>query len=123
ECEENPVQEGPRKWVQLKEGIYNIGHSKPGECCFDNELGRHKVYLQEFEISNRLVTNGEYLEFMEDRGYRDPLLWHLEGWDWVQAQRIEAPLYWRRLHGVWHQYTLKGLVELDLAAPLAHVSY
>src|SRR5690606_38194561 len=74
EFEEGLPQEYPRKWIKMSEGIYEIGHEEAEEFCFDNELGRHKVYLQEYEIANRLVTNGEYLEFMEDLGYKEPLL-------------------------------------------------
>ena len=121
--EENRPQKFPRKWIQMKEGIYEIGHDQPENFCYDNELGRHKVYLQEYEISNRLVTNGEYLEFMEDKGYREPLLWHSEAWEWIQQNGINSPLYWQNIQGNWQQYTLKGLVKLDPEAPLSHISY
>ena len=121
--EENTPQIFPKKWIKMEEGIYEIGHDDPGKFCYDNELGRHKVYLQEYEISNRLVTNGEYLEFMEDRGYCDPLLWHSEAWEWVRQDQIDSPLYWHQVEGEWQQYTLKGLVALDPSAPLSHISY
>lgn len=121
--EENSLQEFPRKWIKMKEGIYKIGHDNPEEFCYDNELGRHKVYLQEYEISNRLVTNGEYLEFMEDGGYKEVLLWHSEGWEWVRQNEISSPFYWDNIDDSWWQYSMKGLIPVDLKAPLAHVSY
>ena len=123
EFEENPLQETPQRWITLKEGIYEIGHDRPGEFCYDNELGRHKVYLQEFSISTRLVTNGEYLEFMEDGGYEQVLLWHSEAWDCLQQNGINAPLYWHKINGVWHQYTMNGLEKVNPEAPVTHISY
>lgn len=123
EFEENPLQDLPQKWIKLEEGIYEIGHQKAGEFCYDNELGRHKVYLQVFEISNRLVTNEEYLEFLEDGGYEQVLLWHSEAWDWIQQNKINSPLYWHRINGVWHQYTMKGLVKINPQSPVTHISY
>ena len=121
--EENPLQETPQKWISLKEGIYEIGHKNEGGFCYDNELGRHKVYLQDFEISSRLVTNEEYLEFLEDGGYEQVLLWHSEAWDWIQQNQINCPLYWHRINGVWHQYTMKGLVKINPQSPVTHISY
>lgn len=123
EFEENPKQETFHQWITIKEGIYEIGHKNLSEFCYDNELGQHKVYLQDFQIAIKLVTNGEYLEFMEDQGYDQVLLWHSEAWEWLKQNNIESPLYWHRINGVWHQYTLKGLVEIDSSAPLSHISY
>lgn len=123
EFEENVLQEKPQKWIRLKEGLYEIGHENAKEFCYDNELGRHKVYLQDFEISSRLVTNEEYLEFMEDGGYEKVLLWHSEAWDWIQQNRTNCPLYWHRINGVWHQYTMKGLVKIIPQAPVTHISF
>lgn len=120
---ENPKQDFPQELLSLSEGIYEIGHDNPAEFCYDNEMGRHKVYLQDFEISNKLVTNQEYLEFIEDQGYAQVLLWHAEAWDWVQQNQIKAPLYWYKKDGKWLQFTLNGLQELELQAPLSHISY
>lgn len=120
--EENPVEEINQKWIKFPDGIYEIGH-KEETFSYDNELGVHKTFLHEFEISNKLVTNREYLEFMEDGGYDDVLLWHAEAWDWINAEKISAPFYWHKIDGEWHQYTLRGLQKLNLAAPLTHVSY
>lgn len=111
-----------QEWIQIQEGIYEIGHQ--GESfCYDNELGRHKVYLQEYAISNKLVTNREYLEFIEDGGYEKVLLWHAEGWEWVQQNAIEAPQYWHKVKGAWEFYSMAGLKPLDPEAPVTHLSY
>jgi ergothioneine biosynthesis protein EgtB len=108
--------------LTIKEGIYEIGFADTG-FCFDNELGKHKVYLNEFRISKGLVSNGEYLAFMEDGGYRDVRYWHAEGWDWVKRQNAAAPLYWQLIDGKWMQYTLSGLQEILLSAPVCHINY
>jgi ergothioneine biosynthesis protein EgtB len=110
------------KFIRVKEGIYEIGFSGDG-FCFDNELGRHKVYLNPFEISTALVTNQEYLEFINDGGYQDFRHWHAEGWDWVNKNHIVAPLYWHHIDGEWHNYTYNGLQPLNLNDTLTHVSY
>lgn len=120
---ENPIQEYNQEWIHVKEGIYKIGHNKKDEFCYDNELEYHKVYLNPYSISNKLVTNAEYLEFMEDGGYKDFNLWHSEAWDWVNKNNISQPMYWHKIEGEWFHYTLQGLHELNLDAPLAHISY
>ncbi len=120
---ENPVQNFQQQWIEMEEGIYEIGHNSEKEFCYDNELGRHKVYLQDYKISNKLVTNTEYLEFINAGGYKDFNLWHAEGWDWVQQNNISAPMYWHNIDGDWHQYTMKGLQKLNLEAPVSHISY
>jgi ergothioneine biosynthesis protein EgtB len=120
---ENPVQNFQQEWIEMEEGIYEIGHNNPEEFCYDNELGRHKVYLHEYKISNKLITNAEYLEFINAGGYKDFNLWHAEGWDWVQQKNISAPMYWHNIEGTWHQYTLKGLQKINLEAPVSHITY
>jgi len=109
-----------QRWQRFEGGVHEIGHS--GDAfCFDNELPRHKVYLAPFELSTRLVTNAEYLAFIEAGGYRDPSLWLAEGWDWIRANGIEAPMYWR--HGEeWTAYTLHGQQPLAMEAPVTHIS-
>ncbi|HQU85122.1 MAG TPA: ergothioneine biosynthesis protein EgtB [Pyrinomonadaceae bacterium] len=109
-------------FVEIEEGIYEIGFDGEG-FCFDNELGRHKVFLHDFSIRNSLVTNDEYLEFINDGGYRNFNLWHSEGFDWVNKNEISAPLYWTKLDGVWMNFTLSGLRKLNLDAPVCHVSF
>ena len=120
---ENPVQDLQQEWISLEEGIYEIGHNNSEKFCYDNELGRHKVYLNDYKISNKLITNAEYLEFLNAGGYKDFNLWHAEGWDWVKQNNIEAPMYWHNIDGEWHQYTLNGLQKINLEAPVSHISY
>lgn len=120
---ENPVQNFQEEWIEMDEGIYEIGHNNPEEFCYDNELGRHKVFLHEYKISNKLITNSEYLEFINAGGYKDFNLWHAEAWDWVQQNNISAPMYWHNIDGEWHQYTMSGLQKINLEAPVAHISY
>jgi ergothioneine biosynthesis protein EgtB len=112
----------PQKRICFPEGVYEIGYEGKG-FCFDNELNRHKVFLQAFEISDRLVTNSEYLEFMESGGYKDFTHWHAEGWDWVNANRANSPLYWHHVHGKWMVYTHTGLQELLPEEPVCHINF
>ena len=110
------------KFIQMKEGIYEIGFAGEG-FCFDNELSLHKVYLQPFEISPKLVTNREYLEFIDAGGYQDFRHWHAEGWDWVRKNHVTAPLYWHNIDGGWHYYTYAGLQAINWDDILCHISY
>jgi ergothioneine biosynthesis protein EgtB len=110
------------KFIKIKEGVYEIGFAGEG-FCFDNELRRHKVYLQPFEINPALVTNREYLEFIEAGGYQDFRYWHAEGWDWVRRNQVTAPLYWHQIDGQWHYYTYTGLQSINWAETLCHISY
>ena len=111
-----------QRWLHMKEGIYEIGHNST-DFCFDNELGRHKVYLHDYQISNRLVTNAEYIDFIKENGYKRFDLWHAAGWDWVQQNNVNSPLYWHEIDGKWHYYSLNGLTKIDLNAPVTHISY
>ncbi len=113
---------GKHNWLTFDEGVYEIGHQGEG-FCFDNELGRHKVYLQKFEISSVLVTNGEFIEFIEDGGYEQFHYWLDEGWSWLKEKDICAPLYWHKIDGQWHHYTLSGLQAVDLETILSHISF
>lgn len=108
--------------LSFKEGIYEIGFEGEG-FCFDNELNRHKVYLNDFQISNRLVTNSEYLEFMNDGGYENFRHWHAEGWDWVKDNHAKAPLYWHFIEGEWMLYTLNGLKEIIPDEAACHINF
>ena len=116
------IEKGTQSWISMTEGIYEIGHNST-DFCFDNELGRHKVYLHDYQISNKLVTNAEYIEFIQADGYKRFDLWHAAGWDWVQQNQITSPLYWHEIDGIWHYYSLNGLTEVDLDAPVTHISY
>ncbi|MEO5910025.1 MAG: ergothioneine biosynthesis protein EgtB [Pelobium sp.] len=110
------------EWLNIEAGLYQIGHQGE-EFCFDNELGKHQVYLNDFEISTALVSNGEYLEFINDNVYGDFRHWHAEAWDWVKTNGINAPLYWHKLGDQWFRYNLSGLNELRLDEPVTHISY
>lgn len=121
--QENPVQPMSQEWIAMKEGIYEIGHKESEGFSYDNELGRHKVYLQPYQISNRLVTNGEFLEFINAGGYEDFNFWHAEGLDWIKTNHVTNPMYWHKINDEWYQYTLQGLKTLDLEASLSHISY
>lgn len=113
---------GTAEFVELEGGTYEIGYDGGG-FCFDNELARHKVYLNDFAMSTRLITNADFAEFIEAGGYGDFRLWHSEGWDWVNKNSIESPLYWRREAGGWRHYTLGGSRHLPGDAPVCHVSF
>ena len=110
------------EFISFSEGVYEIGFHGEG-FCFDNELGRHKVYLNDFEMASQLVTNREYLEFIESNGYQDFLYWHAEGWDWVKQNETKSPLYWHFIDGKWMNYTLNGLQEINLDEPLCHINF
>lgn len=111
----------PQDWYAFAEGIYDVGYKGEG-FCFDNELPAHKVYLQDFQISNQLVTNAAFLEFMNDGGYDNFNLWHDEGWHFIQNNKIKHPLYWQQKDGEWHYYHFNGLEKLNPNLPVAHIS-
>ncbi|HTI31843.1 MAG TPA: ergothioneine biosynthesis protein EgtB [Sphingomonas sp.] len=106
-------------WVDGRSGLVEIGHNGTG-FAFDCEGPRHRVHLTPHALADRLVTNGEWQDFVEAGGYRDAALWLSDGWAWVQANGIEAPLHWR---DDWQQFGLDGLTRRDPAAPVAHISY
>jgi ergothioneine biosynthesis protein EgtB len=109
-------------FVAVEGGIHEIGYSGDG-FCFDNELARHKVYLDDFSISSQLVTNGQFSEFIEDGGYSDFRLWHSEGWDWVNQNSIKSPLHWHDREDGRYHFTFAGLRPLPPEAPVCHVSF
>ena len=108
--------------IEMEGGIYEIGFAGEG-FHFDNELGRHRVFLEDFAIQKNPVTNGEFLEFIEDGGYENHILWHSEGWDWVNNNQVNSPLYWNKIEGEWYQFTLGGLRKLNEKNPVCHVSF
>lgn len=108
--------------VSIDEGVYSIGH-KTDSFCYDNELGVHNVYLPSYKLSTGLITNAEYMEFMEDGGYNDFRHWLDEGWAWVQQNNANAPLYWHHIDGQWYYYTLEGLKKVHPHAILAHINH
>jgi len=114
----------PVDYVRFEGGLVEIGQGSDtgeGDFAFDNEGPRHRVWLEAFELADRLVTNAEWLEFMTDGGYRRPELWLSEGWARAQAEGWSAPLYWREApegEGTgWREMTLHGLRPLDPSAP------
>jgi ergothioneine biosynthesis protein EgtB len=119
----NPAAEpAPLRWVNYAEGVYWIGASAEG-FAFDNERPRHREFVEGFQLASRPSTNGEYLEFIEDGGYRRPELWLSEGWSTVTANEWTAPLYWKNLDGQWLTFTLSGMKPVDLCEPVCHLSY
>lgn len=106
----------------IPSGTYPIGHTGDG-FCFDNELNRHRVYLEGFSIAAQLVSNKEYMDFIQDGGYSDFHFWHAEGWDWILQNQVEAPLYWHKVDGHWMHYTLQGLQLIDPNLPVSHISW
>jgi ergothioneine biosynthesis protein EgtB len=109
-------------YVDSDAGLYDIGYEGDG-FCFDNELTRHKVYLQKFSIAKDLVRNRDYMGFIEEGGYEDFRFWHAEGWDWVKTNSITSPMYWHKIDDVWHNYTFKGLKVIDMDDYLNHISF
>lgn len=124
EITENMPQKkaSPLLFKKIKEGVYTIGYEGDG-FHFDNEKGVHKVYINPFEISNRLITNAEYLEFMNDEGYDSFQYWLAEGWDWVKQKTIQSPEYWYQIDGEWKNYTFSGLSSINWQEPVAHISF
>ncbi|SOD95454.1 ergothioneine biosynthesis protein EgtB [Spirosoma fluviale] len=113
--------------VFIPEGIYTVGFQPTdgqtdGVFYFDNEVGAHKVYLNNATLAGKLVTNGEYRAFIEAGGYRNFRYWLSDGWAWVNANSVQAPLYWHQVDGAWWYYTFDGLKPVDPDAPLCHVS-
>lgn len=108
-------------WRAYEGGLKEFGGGGGG-FVFDNELPRYKHYLEDFELCRAPVTNGEYLEFVEDGAYDEPSLWLSDGWAWLAEHRVRAPLYWRRLDGAWYEYSLHGLMPLRADRFLSHIS-
>jgi dimethylhistidine N-methyltransferase len=123
-AEHRPANYGGQRgyFVPAPGGLIELGHSGDG-FAFDNEGPRHSFYLQPFEISDRLVSNGEWLGFIEAEGYRRAELWLADGWALSQAENWQAPLYWQQANGHWQEMTLGGLQPLELDAAVTHISY
>jgi len=112
----------PLRFVGCEGGLREIGHAGPG-FAFDNEGPRHRVHLEPFALASRLVTQGEYLAFVEDGGYERPDLWLADGWTWRQGEGVSAPLYWTRGEAGWSAFTLRGVAPLRPDEPVTHVSF
>ncbi|HXB34138.1 MAG TPA: ergothioneine biosynthesis protein EgtB [Puia sp.] len=113
---------GDGGFLTIPSGMYEIGYRGDG-FCFDNELAPHKVYMNEFQLSSSLVTNGEYLEFIDAGGYENFSYWHAEGWDWVKNHGTGAPLFWHFIDGRWQYYTMAGLRQVNPEQPVCHINY
>ena len=117
--------------AQIKEKVIfqstdtQIGHRKREQFCFDNELPPHKVHIPSFALQSRLVSNREFIEFIEAGGYENPALWLSDGWAWIQKNNIECPEYWCTDNGSknFEVYNFKGRTKLKLDDPLSHISY
>jgi ergothioneine biosynthesis protein EgtB len=121
-----PIQQkpsaSPEQWLDYPGGLHMLGYGG-SEFAFDNESPAHQVYLQDYYLASRLVTNAEYLEFMQAGGYSNPDYWLSEGWATVQTEQWQAPLYWEQIDGNWWVMTLSGLRAVDLTEPVCHVSF
>ncbi len=112
----------PIKWIEFPGGIRTIGFNGRG-FFYDNEKPAHKVYLKPFLLADRLVTNGEYIEFIEKGGYRRAEFWLSDGFAAVEKDKWAAPLYWQKIEGKWYHYTLSGMREVEPYEPVSHVSF
>jgi ergothioneine biosynthesis protein EgtB len=119
---EHGRQRGGLRWLERAGGVGAIGYEGSG-FAFDNEKPRHRVFLEDYQIASRPVTNGEYLEFIEAGGYEEPALWLADGWTVIMERGWRAPLYWVRIDERWHEMTLHGMWPLVLDAPVCHVSW
>lgn len=118
----NKAENKNEDWVEVSEGIKQIGFSGDG-FSYDNELGKHRIFLEPYRISKTLVTNKDYIEFIESGGYANFNLWHSDGWDYISNKGIKAPLYWHKIKGKWHHYTFNGLQPVNPDLPVQHVSF
>ncbi|HWF92862.1 MAG TPA: ergothioneine biosynthesis protein EgtB [Terriglobales bacterium] len=110
------------EWIEFAGGVKQVGHSGEG-FSFDNETPRHGVLLSPFRLASRLVTNAEYLEFVEDAGYRRPELWLSDGWDHIAAHGWQSPMYWEKANDNWQVFTTNGMQHLNPEEPVCHLSY
>ena len=112
----------PLSFIEFEGGISAIGHDGP-EFAFDCEGPRHDQLIRSFSLANRPVTNGEFLEFIEDGGYRTPHLWLSDGWADLQQSGWQAPIYWARDDGEWSEFTLHGQQNLNRELPVTHINF
>lgn len=117
-----PKEISPCEMVEFAGGLQTLGHQGDG-FGFDNEFPQHKVYVEPYQLSNKLVTNGEWRAFIEDGGYGNPLLWLADGWATVQTEGWQMPLYWVKKDSCYHSMSLYGLLPVDATAPVTHISY
>jgi ergothioneine biosynthesis protein EgtB len=120
--ETDKIDVAPVDFIEFDEAIVEIGHDASG-FSYDNEGPRHRALVPAFSLANRLVTNAEYLEFMEDNGYARAEFWLSLGWTTLNEQRWSAPLYWEKRDGEWWNFTLSGFRPVDESEPVTHISY
>ncbi len=113
----------PQKYIELPGGEYSIGTNQKSPFRFDNETPKHKTYLNGSRISNRLVTNSDFAEFIDTGGYKNYSYWQSVGWDLIQKEDLSSPLYWVKKENDWYEKSLYGIQKLDPNAPVSHVSH
>ena len=113
---------GALHWIEGRQGLVEIGEDGRSGFAFDCEGPRHKVVLHPHALAHRPITNGEWIAFIEDGGYRTAAHWLADGWAWVQAQGVDAPLYWKRGEQGWTRFGLDGRQPVNPAAPVTHIS-
>jgi ergothioneine biosynthesis protein EgtB len=117
----DPVDPAPMRFTGFEGGLVETG-TDGGGFLYDNEFPRHKTWLYDFELAERTVTNGQWRAFMDDGGYAAASLWLSDGWDFIDQNRVRAPLHWREIDGAWFEYTLHGLIPVRDDLPVCHVS-
>jgi ergothioneine biosynthesis protein EgtB len=122
EYKETPHSETDHEFISVSDGRYTIGHRGSG-FSYDNERAAHTVLLKAFSIRKSLVTNGEYMQFMQAGGYQRPEYWLSDGWSWVKDEHIISPLYWHFTDGSWYRYALSGLERVNPEEPVTHISF
>ena len=116
------AKKNEKKSIRIKGGIYNMGYSG-NEYCYDIELPEHKTYLNDYKIDNFLVSNAEYLKFMNDGGYEDYSFWLSDGWDVVKENKWNAPMYWEKEENEWITRDFEGKRKINPNEPVCHVSF
>ena len=114
-----PTIQEQEQFIQFDEQLVQMGMDYQSQFCFDNETPDHKVYVNKFSLSNKLVTNGEYLEFLSSNQYNNCELWLSDGFSSIPKQ----PMYWKKVDGHWYEASVNGLSQMDLDAPLLHISF
>ncbi|TDY02764.1 ergothioneine biosynthesis protein EgtB [Thiohalophilus thiocyanatoxydans] len=122
ECDLPEGMAQPLTFIRVTGGLKKLGAEEHG-FAFDNERPRHDIWQSPFRIAARPISNGEYIDFIEDGGYQRPELWLADGWAAIKAGQFHGPLYWENRDGQWWHYTLGGMQPVDPHAPVAHVNY
>ncbi len=121
---ETGVMDALPEWKHVPGGLCEIGVSlNEKSFAYDNERDSHTQWIDGFMLSSHLVTNGDFIQFIDDKGYENSLLWLSDGWDTKVAQNWSHPLYWEKIEGQWWTFSLSGMIPLDPAAPVCHISY